>query len=323
MRPERTRRDFLRLAAGGAAGLLLAACGARDEQPEAAAAPPAEVVRTPPQPLPPRPAPLPRAVPPAGQSERMLLPGTQWETAAVLNHSGRAGPGVLVLGGVHGNEPGGWLAAEQIATWTPRTGSLLVVPRANVLATQVLERTLPELGDLNRLYPGSPLGALPMERMAAAIVSLAREFRVGLVLDLHESWAFYAERTQDGTAFLGQTITSGPGPAGSEASRIAQAVNAQLEVRRDRLIPRDSRSFTATAARPQQSAEDVAAGAQSAQPSGRWQPGRGGSSLSIGRYVRGLTPVLVEMGQQGQTVERRAELHRLTVRAALEMQGMF
>ena len=51
-------------------------------------------------------------------------------------------------------------------------------------------------------------------------------------------------------------------------------------------------------------------------------PGRGSSSLSMGNYVPGLTPVLVEMGQQNQAIERRAELHRMVVRASLELSEM-
>src|SRR5690606_6992882 len=114
------------------------------------------------------------SVPPAGQEERLLLPGTDWETPAVLTHTGLEGPRVVVLGGVHGNEPGGWLAAEEIAGWSLARGSLVVVPRANRLAVSAFERTPPALADLNRLYPGSEDGE-PMARMAREIVALVRE----------------------------------------------------------------------------------------------------------------------------------------------------
>jgi predicted deacylase len=40
----------------------------------------------------------------------------------------------MVLGGVHGNEPGGWFAAETVADWVPASGELLVLPRANITA---------------------------------------------------------------------------------------------------------------------------------------------------------------------------------------------
>ena len=46
--------------------------------------------------------------------------------------------------------------------------------------------------------------------------------------------------------------------------------------------------------------------------------GGGSSSLSLGRHVPGLTPLLIEMGQQNQPEWRRAELHQLFVRSTLE-----
>lgn len=322
-----TRRRFLRLAGGGAVAAWFAACtgtgadgeagtgtGADGEagtgtgaDGEAGTGTGADAPPVPRAPLrTPTPTPTPTPIPPRGRAAAALLPGTPWETPLWRMDSGRAGPVVLVLGGVHGNEPGGWLAAEEIAAWEPVRGSLLVVPRANGLAVAAGERTLPELGDLNRLYPGGSAAPEPMAQMAWAIVEAARTAGASLLLDLHESWAFYAERTQDGTAFLGQTVTAGPGDRSGIAAALAEAVNAGVTVERDRLVPRDF---------------SVAQMAR-AQAAGEWFPGRGGSSLSLGRVVRGLTPVLVEMGQQDQPLERRVELHRAVVRAALVAEGM-
>ena len=96
----------------------------------------------------------------------MLLAGTPHETPLVIHHSGTHGPTAMVLGGVHGNEPGGWLAGDEVAKWEPAAGTLLVVPRANVTALNAFVRTFEEIGDLNRLYPGNPDSPLMMERMA-------------------------------------------------------------------------------------------------------------------------------------------------------------
>ncbi|MYE47093.1 MAG: hypothetical protein F4X25_10225, partial [Chloroflexi bacterium] len=251
----------------------------------------------------------------AGREEIALLEGTEWENPLVANHSGAEGPSVLVLGGVHGNEPGSWLATEEIVDWQPLRGSLIVIPRANIVATRVGERTLPELGDLNRLYPGADDAELPMARMAAQIVEVARRYRVSLVLDLHESWGFYAERgSNSGTAFIGQTITAGPGEDTTVATRIAEEFNGQVETERDHLLARD-RSFWGSSSFQGGLPSD-------GTTSWGWRPGRGGSSLSLGNYVDGLTPVLVEMGQHNQTLERRAELHQLVTRIALTQRGM-
>ena len=322
-----SRRDVLRLAAGGGAAALFAACGldggdAPAEAGDAAEAVPAGLTTATPEARAAAAAPAAEAVaasrpvPAAGRERVALMPESQWETPLVATHSGRAGPALLVLGGVHGNEPGGWLAADAVAEWTPRRGSLLVVPRANVIAIGLLERTTEELGDLNRLYPGSFEEDPPMTRMAAHIVDIARRYHVDFVLDLHESWGFYTERGDNGgTAFLGQTITSGPGPERVPLARaIAGRVNAQIEVERDRLLARDWTQWPA----PIAEGEPLAGSPQRLQ----WRPGRGGSSLSLGRFVPGVAPLLVEMAQQQQPVARRVELHQLVVRSTLDLLGM-
>ncbi|MCC7364687.1 MAG: succinylglutamate desuccinylase/aspartoacylase family protein [Dehalococcoidia bacterium] len=253
---------------------------------------------------PPTPTPTPVPVPPAGRTTRVLLEGTPAETELVIAHSGVRGPAVMFLGGVHGNEPGGWLAAEEIATWAPAAGSLLVLPHANVRAIASFVRTFDDIGDLNRLYPGAADSEFLMERMAAEIVAVAREHRVELLLDLHESWAFYANRPQNGTAFLGQTVSAGVGPRNPGfVSELVTAVNPGLAVERDLLIPRDGAAFRRDDQAPQAT-------------------NRGRSSLSLGGHVPGLTPILVEMGQEDQAIERRVELHLAVAESALRITGV-
>ena len=214
----------------------------------------------------------------------------------------------MVLGGVHGNEPGGWIAAEEVSTWLPSVGGLIVLPRANRIAAASFVRTTDELGDLNRLYPGSRESALPMERLAAEIVAIASEFNADVVLDLHESWAFFNGRSQNGTAFLGQTVTTGIGPRNPALGRaIIARVNANISIERDLLVERDGASFR----------RDPTLGAP-----GPDQANRGRSSLSLGGHVPGLTPILVEMGQEDQSIARRTGLHLQVTRAALELLGM-
>lgn len=308
-----SRRAVLTLASGAAA-MVAAGCKGADSPGTAAANESvATVVRTPqvaadgrastPSPAVPEPQPTPY---PAGTEERALLTGTRWETPLSIRHSGALGPAVLFLGGVHGNEPGGWLAAGDIASVQPRVGSLLVLPRANHLAMADFVRTHGELGDLNRLYPGNPASELPMERLAAEIVAVAREFRVDVVFDLHESWAFYSTRTQAGTAFLGQTITAGVGPRNPGfVSEIVERVNPRIGLERDFMIARDGSAFR----RPESVPPDPSTN-------------RGRSSLSLGGHVPGLTPILVEMGQEDQAVERRVALHLLVAEEALALLGM-
>ena len=340
-RPVRTlsRRATLRLLGAGSFGVaasVLVGCSAEDEPPSTLsggapsglfATQTAVVARAPVVPMPkPSPTPAPRLVFPAGFEDLALLPSTDWETPLYVKHSGREGLHVLVLGGVHGNEPGGWAAATEIANWTVGAGSLLVAPRANLLATMALQRTLPELGDLNRLYPGYERHILPMSRMAHAIVQTVRDYKIDLVLDLHESWGFFNERTENGTAFLGQTLTRGTGPYDLvDLARIIEAVNGDL-THRERLVIRDRsvrRLPDGTLPTPTPTPE-LPPGArltapEEADPFGQ---GRSRSSLGVGLAVQGATGILIEMGQQDQPESRRAEIHQRIVRQVLTHHGM-
>ena len=308
-----SRRSVLALASGAAA-MVAAGCGSgKGSRPVAAVEGVATVVRTPQlaadgtasATTAPSPTPAPTAFP-AGAEERALLAGTPWETPLLIRHSGAPGPAVLLLGGVHGNEPGGWLAADELTALQPRAGSLIVLPRANQLAMSDFVRTYDELGDLNRLYPGNAESVLPMERLAAGITGVAREFGVDIVLDLHESWAFYSTRTQSGTAFLGQTITAGVGPRNPGfVSELVDRVNPRIGLERDHMVARDGSAFR----RPETTLTDPASS-------------RGRSSLSLGGHVPGLTPILVETGQEDQPIERRVALHLLVAEEALTLLGV-
>lgn len=298
----------------GAAGLVLG-CGGDSDTTSAPIA--AEATATRRATSTPSPTATPTLVPtptprPAGNETRLFMAGSQWETTVVIRSSGIAGPALMVLGGVHGNEPGGWMAGEEVANWAPQRGVVAVLPRANEIAIRSFLRLVEGEGDLNRQYPGDAASELPMSRLAAEITALARELKPELLLDLHESWAFYVDREaagftsrqQAGTAFLGQTVTGGVGPRGAEiASELIALVNPLLATEREHLIARDGSAFQRNDAPPADS-------------------NRGRSSLSLGGHVEGLTPVLVEMGQQNQSIERRTGMHRIVVRATMDILGI-
>ena len=87
----------------------------------------------------------------------VLAGGTEWETPYYLINSGQPGPTVLITGGVHGDEPAGARAAEQIRHWLIGKGRLVVVPRVNVPALTAGTRHMPgvekPLLNLNRNFP--------------------------------------------------------------------------------------------------------------------------------------------------------------------------
>lgn len=102
------------------------------------------------------------------------------EPAVEVIDSGRPGPAVLIVAGLHGDEPAGVEAARRIAAWAPSAGRLVVVAEADLRAGGARARAAPGEADLNRAFPGgSPL--------AASIWTLVREVGPAVVLDLHEA----------------------------------------------------------------------------------------------------------------------------------------
>lgn len=233
----------------------------------------------------------------AGEDQRVMMAGTPYETPLHIFGTGLPGEIVMLLGGVHGNEPGGWLAAERIVDRVrPASGALLVIPRANRVATNLFERTTDAMGDLNRSYPGNSNGK-PMEVMADQIIQTLREFHVNVVIDMHESWAFYNNRTQSGTAFLGQTVATYPAEPGMTLARtVVENVNARIQAPIEELFYRD-RTFGGPNGTTVQTPINPAT-----------TPGGSSSSLGLPRWIPNLSAILVEMGQQ-QALERRIALH--------------
>jgi len=301
--PKLSRRRLLRLAGTLPLGALIAACSGSTQKPSSLVVleeAPAEPTVTP--------TPEPPFVVAAGEEKRLLMAGTPEETPLYVFGSGLPGPVLAVLGGVHGNEPGGWLAADELLdTFRPTNGAFLIVPRANRLATQQFVRTTDDLGDLNRLYPGDPNGQ-PMARMASEIVQTLREFRVSVVVDMHESWAFYTDRTatQTGTAFLGQTVSSSTAQGLSLAKDVLETVNQRVRAAHETLIVREfpPPGFVFPTSPPNGTPEPTLAPSSSSTAVG----GRSRSSLGLSTHVPGAIALLVEMGQQ-QALERRIALH--------------
>ena len=180
------------------------------------------------------------------------------------------------------------------------------MPRANRLATQQFVRTTDDLGDLNRLYPGDANG-LPMARMAYEIVQTLREFRASVVVDMHESWAFYTDRTatQTGTAFLGQTVSSSTSQGLALGRDVVEAVNSRVRAPHEALTLRDfpPQGFVFPTATPGGAPEPTLSAGSAATGGGRSR-----SSLGLSTHIPGSIALLVEMGQQ-QALARRIALH--------------
>jgi len=107
--------------------------------------------------------------------------------------SGRPGPTILVIGGVQGDEPGGFSAAALlISHYKITSGAVWVVPNLNFLSIIRCSRGV--YGDMNRKFadldPGDPEYAAVQN-----IKHIITDPRVDAVLHLHDGWGFYSPTT--------------------------------------------------------------------------------------------------------------------------------
>ena len=96
------------------------------------------------------------------------------------------GPTALVVGGVHGDEPEGQVAAlNLLRTLQPEdvTGRLIVAPCLSIEAANAYTRLWPTGANLNRSFPGSPQGTL--DQQLADFVSRRLIAASDIVVDIH------------------------------------------------------------------------------------------------------------------------------------------
>ena len=153
-----------------------------------------------------------------------LMPGTAYETTYYVIESNKPGPTVFITGGVHGNEPAGYLAAEQIANYRVSSGTLIVLPRANVPAVEQNQRYATGDPDLNRSFPQAANETADTE-LAAAIWELLQSYDPDWVIDLHEGVDYY----KAGTGSVGQTVIYQPTTeCAAIASKIVNTLNSEI-----------------------------------------------------------------------------------------------
>ena len=105
------------------------------------------------------------------------------------------GPTLLLLGGIQGDEPGGYLAADLYADAALRKGNLIVVPRANFMS--IVKNTRGLHGDMNRKFALEPN---PSDR-DIMLVSIIKDLmkRSDFFLNLHDGSGFYAPKWESST----------------------------------------------------------------------------------------------------------------------------
>lgn len=123
----------------------------------------------------------------AGQCERLVfLAGTPHELEVYRIKGRLNGPTAMILGGIHGDEPGAYLSADLYADLTLKRGQLIVIPRANFKS--IIHNHRGTDGDMNRKF-----ALLEADDPEAQVVAILKSLMAesDLLLTMHDGSGFY------------------------------------------------------------------------------------------------------------------------------------
>lgn len=136
--------------------------------------------------------------------------------------SGKPGPVVMIVGGIHGNEKAGYTAASEYINLKIKKGKLLVLPRANKRAIEMNSRIASGGSDLNRCFPRSSKESADTY-LAKDIYKTVKNYKVDWLMDMHEGFDYYKNKKTDS---VGQTLIHYPSAKMTPmAKKIVNTVN--------------------------------------------------------------------------------------------------
>ena len=160
-------------------------------------------------------------------------------------------PTILIIGGIQGDEPGGFNAAALLATeYTITEGNLWVVPNLNF--ESIIKRSRGVHGDMNRKFSSLDSDD-PEYELVQKIKSIIQDEQIDIVLNLHDGSGFYREKYIDklhGPQRWGQSIiidqekieTHRYGELMTLATQVSESVNAIIDNEGSRYRVRNTRT---------------------------------------------------------------------------------
>ncbi len=125
----------------------------------------------------------------AYHQHQVFFQNTEYELNVYRIYGENPGKTLLIIGGIQGNEPGGYLAADLYVEMSLKKGNLIVVPRANFYS--ILKNVRGVNGDMNRKFATVALG----DRDEAIIKQLKKLIRESdFLLNLHDGSGFYDDK---------------------------------------------------------------------------------------------------------------------------------
>jgi len=133
------------------------------------------------------------------------FPNTAYELNIYKIYGKQPGKTLMLIGGIQGNEPGGFLSADLYADMSLEKGNLIVVPRANFYSIILNQRGAH--GDMNRKFTHEEFS----ESMEDKIVTILKKLisQSDYLLNLHDGLGYYHPTFMDkwrNPMRFGQTI---------------------------------------------------------------------------------------------------------------------
>lgn len=162
--------------------------------------------------------------------------GTNYELHIYRINGRIDGNTMLIVGGIQGDEPGGFLSADLYSDLALEKGNLIVVPRANLKSVILFNRGAD--GDMNRLFQSEKSDELTI-KVVEKLEGLIKESDI--FLNLHDGWGFhnpdYIDKSRNPTRFGQSVIIDGENfacsdnsslPLGEMARKVLYNVNQKI-----------------------------------------------------------------------------------------------
>lgn len=119
----------------------------------------------------------------------VYLANTEHELHVYRIYGKKPGKTIMLIGGIQGDEPGGYLTADLYADISLKEGNLIVVPRANFYSILFNQRN-GMTGDMNRKFGKKEADKKGLEQEIVSILKILIE-ESDCLLNLHEGSGYY------------------------------------------------------------------------------------------------------------------------------------
>ncbi len=183
----------------------------------------------------------PAAGSPLQRQHNVYFANTEHELHVFKVFGKKPGKTIMLIGGIQGDEPGGYLTADLYADINLKQGNLIVVPRANFYSILLNQRD-GLTGDMNRKFGQKTAAEKNMEQ---EIVSILKKLigQADCLINLHEGSGYYCpvwKNEMENPQRFGQSIIFDAATYFSEkkqtlieleniARRVLEKVNPQIE----------------------------------------------------------------------------------------------